>query len=185
VQKEKTMKNRILISTLLLTTLFAAGGSLAVAGPGFGRGGFGQDGKCGKTLEDSGERLVQRLAMLAEVLDLNEQQQGQINQLLTSHFEQSQNLRQQAQQNSADLRDQLYAKTFDEQGVRLLAEKQAGFKTELLVARAKLKQQIYQVLTPEQQEKAEKLRQLREAGGRGRRGMGFSSLSLGDETILQ
>ena len=160
------MKPRILLPTILMATMLAGGASLALAERDPWGGG---PGHCGKS-EDQSERLEHRMARMTEVLDLNEQQQEQIKQLMTAQFEQTQDLQGQLRQNRDALRQQLHGVDFDEQSFRAMAGKQAGLKTEMLVSRAKLKLQINALLSPEQQQKAEKLLQLRENRRHGRHG---------------
>jgi protein CpxP len=64
------------------------------------------------------------------------------------------------------------AQPFDEGAVRSLAAAQAGIRTELTVARARMQNRIHAVLTPEQRILAEKLRPMMHdgKGPRGRRG---------------
>jgi len=165
------MKRKIVVATLLLGTLLSAGVGLALAESDSWGGGYGRNGNCADSAEDHAKRLEHRMAMMAEVLDLSEQQQAQIKQMLTSNYAQHQALREQLQKNRTALREQLQADSFDEQSFRSLAGKQAELKTELIVARARMKQQLNTVLTPEQQEKAKRLWQLRGKEHHGRHGI--------------
>lgn len=165
------MNRRIFIPTLLIGTLLAGSAGLTFAEPGPGRDGYGRGGNCARSVDERGEHFKKRLQMMAVALGLSQEQQDQIKQLLSKHFEQSQGLREQLRQNRDTLRQQMRSSNFDEQSFRTQAEKQADLKTDMMVAQAKLKQQIDAILTPEQQKKAETLRQLRGEGRHGRHGM--------------
>ena len=164
------MKKRVLITTVLIGTLATAGIGLAFNGSDRMMG-YGRNGNCTATGAEQNARLEHRLGMMTEILGLNDQQQEQIKQLLATHFAQNRGLREQLQQSRDALREQQRSSSFDEQAFRTLAEKQANLKIELMVARGKLKQQIYALLTPEQQDKAERLQQLRGGRHHGRHGM--------------
>ena len=159
--KRIIMKKHLLLTTLL--TLALAGGALgtAFAAPGGGRGpGSGHEGG----------RFLQRMAV---VLNLSADQQNRIEAILASERQTTQPLQQALRDSREKLRAATAAGGFDEAAVRTLAASQAQTRTELIVARARTQNQIYNVLTPEQRARAEKLRALRHdrrGGGQGRRG---------------
>ena len=154
------MKKGMVIPTLLLGSLLFGSLSPVFANPGWGND-FGTGESCPGTVDEHNKRLEHRMAMMAEILDLNQDQQGQIRQLLADHFAQNQGKREELKMNRETLREQLRSYSFDAQSFRALAGKHAELKTELLVGRARMKQQIFAILTHEQQEKAEKLLNLR------------------------
>jgi len=108
-----------------------------------------------------------RLELMAEVLDLSEAQQKQIKDIIDlEHTEMGSN-REKIHESREQMRTLLESDSFDEAAVRSLAESEAKLKAEVFVARAKVKNQIYQLLTTEQQELAEKLKPLlHKPGGR-------------------
>lgn len=98
-----------------------------------------------------------------QCLGLSEEQQAKVEQL-----------RQEAQPALGSLREKLDAlrrerreagspKTFDEAAIRAHVAKVAAIKADLAVRAAKLRADVYSVLTPEQQQKLEEMRAAREA----------------------
>ncbi len=166
------MKKRVLIPTLLVGTLLTSG--LALAGP-FGFGGrCDGHGRGAVSYEEHEERMEHRLEMMSALLDLSESQQAQIEALLQKQWAANQQQREEWQAERDALREQLLAKDFDEAKFRAAALKKAEQKVDRMVEHAKLKREIYQLLSPEQQEKADKLLALRGPGKRhGGRGFGF------------
>lgn len=163
------MKKRILVPTLVVGALLT--GSLVLAGPGgHGRGDCG--GKGGgpgeMTFEQHEERMDRKLEMMGAVLDLTSEQKSQLETLFNQQYQDKQELRDQMHASREAMHEARNAKTFNEADFRAKAAKQAELKTEMMVAHAKLKQQVYALLTPEQQEKADTLGGL--MGGRGKGG---------------
>jgi Spy/CpxP family protein refolding chaperone len=169
------MKKRILVPALVVGTLLT--GSLASAGPGVFGGGHGsKEGDCngrgqgGMSYEQHEERLEQRLEMLETVLDLSEAQQEQIETLFNQQWQDKQQLREQLQVSRKELREARTADNFNETDFRAKAARQAELKIEMMVAKAKLKQQVQALLSAEQREKAAKLGGLLEGQGKGHQG---------------
>jgi protein CpxP len=183
------MKKRVLIPALIIGTLLT--GSLALAGPGFGGGNCGggncggySDGGCngkraGKgamSFEQHEERVERRLQMMSAVLELTEDQQAQIEGLLNQRWQDNQQRREEMQASREAMRELRSADTFNESEFRTAIAKHNELKTEMMVDRAKMQQELYALLTPEQQEKAETLRGVMGGKGKGRhggRGFGF------------
>ena len=168
------MKKQVLIPTLIIGALLT--GSLALAGPGFGGGdcngkGRGQDTM---TYGQHEERMERRLEMMNAVLDLTEDQQEQIEALFNKKWQDKQSQREEMQAARDAMREVRTADTFDEADFRVRADTFADLKIELMVDRQKAKQEIYAIMTPEQQEKADKLGGM--MGGKGHKGgrHGFS-----------
>ena len=65
--------------------------------------------------------------------------------------------RQQLHQGHEQMQALLEADNFDEAAIRSLANSQAGLKTEMFVSRARVKHQVFQLLTAEQQVLAKKI----------------------------
>lgn len=170
------MKKRILLPTLIIGTLLTS--SLALAGPGYGRncigedcigGGYNSKARGAMTYEQHEERMEHRLEKMSTVLDLTETQQEQIKALFDKQYRDHQPLREQMQAARDAVREARTAETFNEADFRTKAAKQAELKIEMMVQREKMKQELYAILTPEQQEKAETLRGLM-GGGKGQHG---------------
>lgn len=105
----------------------------------------GEDGPMGKDL-------------MAKKLGLNDSQKEKINALLKTEQEKSAPLRQQIEESRDQLRKTSLATPFNETAVQAVAAKIAKLKTEMMVSRARVKSEIYALLTTEQRAQAEKLR---------------------------
>ena len=102
--------------------------------------------------DGTGERF---LARMSKTLDLSAEQQEKIKSIMAEHRNKVAPLRQSLDENRDKLRQAAKADTFDEAAVRSLAASQSAAKTELMVERARMKNQIHAVLTPEQRKLAE------------------------------
>jgi protein CpxP len=117
------------------------------------------------------ERIGYRLEMMTTLLDLTAEQQSQIKDLFNQQHQEKKGLREQMQASRNAMHQARNATPFNEADFRAKAAVQAELKTDMMVAHAKLKQQIHAMLTPEQQEKADKLGDMMgERGKRGRHG---------------
>jgi len=178
------MKKRVLIPVLLIGALLT--GSLALAGPGFGNCGAGDcggysaggcngrgAGKGAMTYEQHEERVDRRLEMMTAILDLSDDQQEQVESILDQKWLSRQEQREAMQASRDALHKLRTAETFNEAEFRAAMTKHNALKTEMMVDREKTKQELYAILSPGQQEKAETLRGL--MGGKGGRhgGKGF------------
>jgi len=172
------MKKRILVPVLILATLVT--GSLSFAGPG-GCGSCGVGGSCGSKGQGQGamnderheERMDKRMEMMSTVLDLTEAQKTQLEALLAKQWQDTQPLREKMRASREALREIKSADTFNEAEFLAKAIKQAELKTEMMSAKAKIKQQVYALLSPEQQGKADKLADMGRRGKGRHGGFGF------------
>ena len=152
------MKKTTIIPALLIGILLSGGAAFA--------GGHGKkncDDSCsrqgqGMTYEQHEDRMENRLEKMAVILDLTDQQKGQLETLFEKKWQDRQSMRAEMQASREDLRAYKQGKEFNEADFRAKAQKHADLKTEMMVQKAKTKQQVLAVLTPEQQQKAEKLR---------------------------
>ncbi len=170
------MKKRILVPTLAVGALLI--GSLVMAGPGgYGKGNCdgGSNGKGSEAMnyEQHEERMGQRMDRMETILDLTEEQKGQLETLLNQRYQDKQDLREQMQASREAMREARNAETFNEADFRAKSAVQAELKTERMVENAKLKQQIRALLTPEQLEKADTLSGLMGGSGKGRHHGGY------------
>lgn len=94
------------------------------------------------------------LARMSKTLDLSAEQQEKIKAIMAEHRNKVAPLRQSLDDSRDKLRQATKADTFDETAVRSLAASQSAAKTELMVERARMKNQIHAVLTPEQRKLA-------------------------------
>ena len=165
------MKKTVLISLVLVGTLLSAGSAFAWPGhSGKGNGdNFSNRNGQGMFQEQHQERMEDRLARMAVVLDLTETQKKQIENLVDEKWGNRQTMRIQMQLSQKELREYKRGDKFDESEFRAKAQKQADLKTGMMVQDAKIRQQILALLTPEQQQKAEKLRGINGEGFFGQR----------------
>lgn len=171
------MKKRVLLPALLIGTLLT--GSIALAGPGFGSGNCDRSGhgknRGAMSYEQHEDRMEQRLEKMSTILDLTDDQEDKIEALFNQQWQNNQSRRTAMQASRDEMHEAMNSTDFNEVDFRAKAAKHSELKTEKMVERAKMKQQLYAILTPEQQEKAEKLHlgMGRGKGHHGRSGMGF------------
>lgn len=94
------------------------------------------------------------LGMMTDYLDLTDAQQAQVKQIFENEKPNITPLMQQLKQAHQQMRQLEESGAFDEAKVRALASQQSQAITELIVEKAKIKSQIFNVLTPEQKAKA-------------------------------
>lgn len=109
-----------------------------------------------------GERMAQQLG-------LSDAQQQQIKSILQAEKPKMQPLMQELRQERQQMNSLTESGNFDEGAVRAAASKQAQTETDLAVERARVKAQIFAVLTPDQRTKAQEMEKSL-AGRRGRWG---------------
>jgi Spy/CpxP family protein refolding chaperone len=160
------MKKRFIISTALIGTLFF--GSIAFAG----YGGYGK-GQRMMTDEQYQQVLDERLARMDVILELDEGQQAQIKDLLSQHWQNRQADRERMRAGRDTRMAAMVNGEFDEATLRSNMAKRAEYQADRTVAQAKIKAEVYAILTPEQQDKADKLLAANSHRGRGRHAMGF------------
>ncbi|MCW8860487.1 MAG: Spy/CpxP family protein refolding chaperone [Deltaproteobacteria bacterium] len=165
------MKKITTISALLIALLFSAGSLFAWSGHHGGK----NHGECdrrgeGMTYEQHEERMENRLERMAVILDLTEKQKEQLEDLHEKNWQDHQAMRAQMQESRNELHEYKFGKEFNEAEFRAKAQKHANLKTEMMVQRAQHKQDVYAVLTPDQQVKAEKLGGMLGKGFEGKRG---------------
>lgn len=103
------------------------------------------------------------LNMMTDYLDLTDAQQAQVKQIMAAEKPTIMPLVQQLHQNQQAIRQIEESGTFDEGKVRTLASQQAQTMTELIVEKAKIHSQIFNILTPDQKVKAQKFMARHEA----------------------
>lgn len=93
------------------------------------------------------------LGFFTDYLNLSDAQQAQIKDILAKEKPTLWPLMQQMAQSHHDLRQLEESGTFDEAKVRALASQQAQIMTELMVQKARIHSEMFQVLTPDQKAK--------------------------------
>jgi periplasmic protein CpxP/Spy len=144
--KKKTKMLTVALAVVLVAGVAGAWAAAAGQGPS-GHGGFEHH----------------MLGMMTDYLDLTDAQQAQVKQIFASEKPTMMPLVQQMHQTRQQLRQLEQSSTFDEGKVRALASQQAQTMTELTVEKAKVANQIFNLLTPEQKAKAQKFMERREA----------------------
>lgn len=132
-------------------TVVLAGISAYAQGPGFG--GFRGHGP-------GGGRGV---GLPLRELDLTEAQQEQVRQLTRQHREQTRTFMDQLRKAQEAQRQAIETLPVDEGRIRAAAQELARAQADLAVQHARLRSEIYALLTPDQQQRLQQLRAQREA----------------------
>lgn len=107
-----------------------------------------------ENIDQFSERAV---ALLARHLDLTDEQQVQINQIISAERPAIEPLIKQLAQTSKQLRETSADGQFYEAKVRQLAAQQSTTLAELIVAKERVKWKVFAVLTPEQRARANQM----------------------------
>jgi Spy/CpxP family protein refolding chaperone len=139
--KEATMK---LTRTKILMTALALALLAAVA--------VSQTEKWGHMHGDgmAGEHM---LSFMTDYLDLTDAQQAQVKDIMAKAKPSMQSFAQQMAQTHVDIAQVVHSGSFDEAKVRSLAAQQSQAMQEMIVQKARIDSQIFQVLTPDQKSK--------------------------------
>ncbi len=103
-----------------------------------------------------------RFEGIARALDLTPAQQEKIRGIVRDEREKARPLREKLADTRRKIRNAVTAEPFDEAAVRSLAAEQAGTRADLLVSRARMRESIRALLTPEQRQRADTLRRFME-----------------------
>ena len=98
-------------------------------------------------------------ARIASELQLTDAQKEQIKSILQAEKSKAQPLRQQLAQSRQQLLAATKGGSFDENQIRSIASQQAQLRTDMIVEGARVKAEIYKVLTPEQRTKADAMQE--------------------------
>ena len=96
------------------------------------------------------------VGFFADYLDLTDAQRAQVKDIMAKEKPTIRPLLQQLSQSHQQLRQLEEGATFDEAKVRALAAQNTQLMTELIVQKARIKNELFQVLTPEQKAKMAK-----------------------------
>lgn len=102
---------------------------------------------------------------MAKDLKLTDAQQEKVKAIITADREKSAPLREKMEEKRMQFHEAATAEKFDEATVRTLAVQKAELEVEMTVSRAKIRNSINAVLTPEQRAKAEIMRPQGMPGG--------------------
>lgn len=143
-----TKSTKTIISVSALCGVLALSSLSAVNAAGY-RGDCDSPRHFEKHRKQGGEHMLKRMS---KVLSLTEEQQTKIKEIQSQAKEQNQSLRETRGDFKKESKALIHAKTFDEQAfVALQATYQADF-AQVELAKAKVKNAIFNVLTAEQQE---------------------------------
>jgi protein CpxP len=132
--------SRMTIMAVVLALVLGTGAGLAIAQT--GHHGYG------------GGSEHHMLAMMTEHLGLTDAQQAQVKQIFANEKPTMQPLMQQLHQTEQQLRQLETSNNFDEGKARELASQRTQVMTDLRVEQAKVHNQIFNLLTPDQKTKA-------------------------------
>jgi protein CpxP len=152
----QTMKKSLLIIPLLAVGLSTGFG--VQSAPAFNAG-------CENGPGVMKEGRSHRQERMAAVLGLSTEQQQQMTALREEGQAAMQPLREALAANREKVRALVNAESFEENAVRSLAAEEATTRTELLVVRTRMQQQIHALMTPEQRALAERLSPLMKGQG--------------------
>ena len=103
------------------------------------------------------------LHWIADELELSQGQRDQIREIFTSGHESLRGELERLREAQEALAEQIHSEIFDEAAIRMAAVRVAEVEADLAVGRARTAMAVKEILTPEQQEKAELLRELRQS----------------------
>jgi Spy/CpxP family protein refolding chaperone len=154
--------------TIALAVLLAVP-AIALAGPGkWDHGNGGPHGDMNPGMH---------MRMIAEHLDLSEEQRAQVKELAEQHRESTRALRDQLRDARRALGDAIHAEDSNETSIRSASAAVAALEADMAVARAAHKKAFEALLTPEQ---LEELAEMKEKRGRGFHGKGHGPHGPGD-----
>jgi protein CpxP len=146
------------LTVAILSIVLVAMGAMFIfaqteTGPKDGKRGFGKRGHFAK--RGFGKRGG---GMMLRGLDLTEEQKTQIKAIRQASRESMKPLHEQMKANRQKLAQLSESGTFDEAQVQAIAAEHGQLSAQMLVAREKVKAQIFNVLTPEQKAKAAEMK---------------------------
>jgi protein CpxP len=137
----KTLALALLLISLIVAPAFAQGN---------GWGGSTGNGPTGEHLE-----------RLSQLLDLTPDQKADIKEIVAENRQRFSAQREAQRTNRQEVRELVAAETLNEARLRELLQEETEVRIDRMVATHTMRNQINQVLTPEQQEKHQALRQMR------------------------
>ena len=151
----KSNRIKILIGALVLILLVAVGVSQTVKRAHM------------HGMHEDGMLSEHAIGFLTDYLSLNEAQQAQAKDILAKEKPTLDSLFQQMKQGHDALRQLETTGTFDEAKVRAVASQQSQTMTDLIVEKARIHSELFQILTPDQKTKMTQLMDKHGHGGMG------------------
>jgi Spy/CpxP family protein refolding chaperone len=149
----KSNRIKILIGALVLILLVAVGVSQTVKRAHM------------RGMHGDGMFSEHAIGFLTDYLNLNEAQQAQAKDILAKEKPTLDSLSQQMKQGREALKQLETSGSFDEAKVRAVASQQAQTMTDLIVEKARIHSQLFQILTPDQKTKMTQLMDKHGHGG--------------------
>lgn len=162
------MKRTTVVTVLIVGLLLAGTHAFGWPGGHEGRKGLncGQGSAQGMSDEQRQQRHDQHLEKMAIILDLTDNQKQELQTLHEQRQQRQQSLRTEIQDSRDKMRSAGKASEFNEAEFRTTAQQHAELKTRMMSERAKARQEMATILTPEQLAKAEQLGEMRGDGMR-------------------
>ena len=146
------------LTAVLLTSGIALGGfGMVNASPG-GHGSHGHKGKYCQHGKHGKGRGAARLARMTKKLGLNDTQVKQIKAIKAKYAPQKTALRTKMKDTFVQLRKAMHADKIDSAQVEQLAQAAGNLKAKKFVLRAKMRSEVYSILTTEQRAKKKAMR---------------------------
>jgi periplasmic protein CpxP/Spy len=98
------------------------------------------------------------MGMMLRGLDLTDAQKAQVKAIHEANFESTKSLREQMEANHDQLETATAGGAFNESQVQEIAQKQGALHAQMIVAREKVKSQVFAILTDEQKAKAAEMK---------------------------
>lgn len=120
------------------------------------------------------DRHMERIDHLSQILELTPEQQARVTDIITERRENMLKHREAVKNNREEIRGILDSETLDQGRLRELVDAQAELKLDRMTDQHRVRSEINQVLTPEQQEKHQAMQAMRQhhQGGHKRSGYG-------------
>ncbi len=119
---------------------------------------FGKDGKSWKQDKDN-KRHHKGMGMMFRGLDLTEAQKEQMKAIKQASRESTKSLRDQMKANRGQIEQATANGAFNEAQVQAIAQQQGALHAQMIVAKEKVKSQMFAILTPEQKVKAAEMKE--------------------------
>ena len=101
---------------------------------------------------------VGKMGNMLQSMNLSDEQKTQVKSIIDESRDSMQSMREHIQETSKALRSIMKQPEVDLDQVKSLADKQGAMMSEMLVTQASLKNKIYNILTPEQQQQLLKIK---------------------------
>ncbi len=156
---------------IIFASLVLVAATLTFA-PVFGQPGPGFHGRVGPGGPGGGDFGHHFLGRLGEKLGLTDAQREQAKTILEAERTANEPIFEELRSNQDALQEASKFGAFEqnEAEITALAQRQGELHAELIVARERVKSQLYQILTPEQQQQLQDLAETADGGPRHRRG---------------